>query len=201
MYTQNLELFGHKEDITLFVLDNTPASPDSRPSDRDAAFSNRAICESYREQGFKVRYLSREEQEFLRKKYVDFLTERYTELPVDELDPQTQQDVGVSLRDRFTEIIDYAFATQNIAGARTVTVALTGGNMSNWDDDSAPWAATVTREMRQEVECERSRKEAELLEEMYLELSVALGLQISSQEDIDDLLICRTALTRSAQCL
>ncbi|MBU1125418.1 MAG: hypothetical protein KKC84_05295, partial [Candidatus Omnitrophica bacterium] len=183
MYTQNLELFGHKEDITLFILDNTPADANARPGDRAAAFGNREVVRQYQERGFKIRYLSREEQEYLRKEYVKFLVRRYaTSRGVRRSDPQTQADLIAAeqarveefLEGRFTEIINYAFATQNIAGARTVTVALTEGNMGNFDDDSLPQAAVVTKEMRRRISEERRKNADPLIAEMRRELSAGM---------------------------
>ncbi|MFA4998152.1 MAG: UTP--glucose-1-phosphate uridylyltransferase, partial [Bacteroidales bacterium] len=109
VYTQNLELFGHKEDTTLFVLDNTPASPQAREGDRKDAFDNREVIEKYRTAGFRIRYLSREEQEYLRRRYVDYLLARC--LPsarrLARLDQQTREDFLKSMRERFTQIVDY----------------------------------------------------------------------------------------------
>ncbi|MFC1594469.1 M20/M25/M40 family metallo-hydrolase, partial [Candidatus Omnitrophota bacterium] len=186
MYTQNLELFDHKEDITLFILDNTPANPDARPNDRAAAFGNRRVVEEYQEKGFKIRYLSREEQEYLRGKYVSFMMDRYTSrLRTRSLDPQTRSDLVVALEQRFTAILDYAFATQNIAGARTVTVALTGGNMANFDDDSLPQAAVVTRATREQVARERAAAEAEVVAQMFEEITQAFGVTVTDQASFD----------------
>ncbi|MBU1124772.1 MAG: glycogen/starch synthase, partial [Candidatus Omnitrophica bacterium] len=259
MYAQNLELFGHKEDITIFVLDNTPTE-DLRSDDMEKALKNRDVIEEYRRKGFKVRYLSYEEQKYLRALYKKRFTElhkvdisqeglfdqefvekvrgdlqaveyllrkelltetgkgkyptvqelltevrrnrikgvpanKLESIPEDELAqiPITKEAIEEEITSR---IIEYTFATSNIAGARTVTVALTKGKMGNFDDDSLPQAAVVRRNDRQQVYAVREAKREELVKQMYQEISEALAISIESQEDFDTLLTGVSVLSK-----
>ncbi|MFA4998387.1 MAG: hypothetical protein WC513_09785, partial [Bacteroidales bacterium] len=80
--------------------------------------------------------------------------------------------------------------------ARTVTVALTDGNMANFDDDSLPLAAVLKKAERERICGERKAAQLSLLGRMYQEVSQALKVQVASEKDFEALLARRMALSR-----
>ena len=200
--TRNLELFGHKKDITLVIVDTSPDRVRMIDGGEVNFYEqNMRLVEKFRRRGFKIKYIGAEEVDAWRNRVYQRMKQRYLrQYQEGTIDPRVKQllftgsgeikqSASGSSADLLQEIVFASLNIKNIAGKRTVIQAMSQGKkIASVDDDALPMTRIPNRRNLGEILERRRAKVTVAVSRLYEELSRVPGIQVSNMRDFERLL-------------